>query len=220
MARPRPTSVTVMGILNIIFGSLFLLCYLCNGVSLIMQSSNRGGGFGGANDPGVELMNQMQAEIPGFMAYQVGSSLLHLTLSILLLTSGIGLLNMANWARILCIFYAILTILSQIGALIFQLAYVNPAMNRWQQEFIARQGAAGRMGAADPTGNVAMSNVQSVGGAVIGMIYAIVLLVIMLLPSVSAAFAGRSVYRDDDRERYEDDDEDLGRERRRRDEYE
>src|SRR5262245_10275755 len=99
MTRARPSSVTVMGILNIIFGSLFLLCYLCNGVQLIMQSSGKAGGCRGANDPGVEMVNQMQAEIPGLMVYQVTTALLHTVLSILLLTSGIGLLNMQRWAR-------------------------------------------------------------------------------------------------------------------------
>src|SRR5437660_756916 len=189
MARPRPTSVTVMGILNIIFGSLFLLCYLCNGVSLIMQSSNRGGGFGGANDPGVELMNQMQAEIPGFMAYQVGSSLLHLTLSILLLTSGIGLLNMQRWARAGSIVYAVVTILVEIGALIYQLAFINPVMNRVLEDILRRQ-RVGPGGGPPISGLITIINVVTVIVQILLMVYAIVLLIMMLRPSAAAAFGG------------------------------
>jgi len=178
-----------MGILNIIFGSLFLLCYLCNGVSLIMQSSNRGGGFGGANDPGVELMNQMQAEIPGFMAYQVGSSLLHLTLSILLLTSGIGLLNMQRWARAGSIVYAVVTILVEIGALIYQLAFINPVMNRVLEDILRRQ-RVGPGGGPPISGLITIINVVTVIVQILLMVYAIVLLIMMLRPSAAAAFGG------------------------------
>jgi hypothetical protein len=174
-----------MGILNIVLGSLFLLCYLCNGVSLLMQTSNLN--QGGGNDPGAELILQLQEEIPGFMVYQVSSSLLHLALSILLLTSGIGLLNVQRWARLGSIVYAVVTILVEIGALIYQLAFVNPVMNRVLEDILRRQHL--RPGGGPPiSGLITIINVVTVIVQILLMVYAIVLLIMMLRPSTAAAF--------------------------------
>jgi hypothetical protein len=176
-----------MGILNIVFGSLFLLCYLCNGVQLIMQSSGKAGGFGGANDPGVELANQMQAEIPGLMVHQVSTTLLHLALSVLLLSSGVGLLNMQHWARVGSIVYAVVTIILEIGNLIYQLAFINPVMKRVLEDMLRRD-HRGPGGGPEIGTLMNIITVITVIVYILLMVYAIVLLIMMLRPSVAAAF--------------------------------
>lgn len=220
MNKQRPTAVTVMGILNIIFGALFLLCFLCSGASLLMQMSGArmgGGGLGDANDPTAQMWNFMKTEIPGFMAVQVASLVVHLLLTLLLLMSGIGLLNMQGWARIGSIFYAITSILVEIASLFYQLVYVNPAMNRWLQRELQRIRVPGAPPAPDVSFFATAMNVGSIIGAVILVSYGVVLLIMMLLPKVSAAFAGGGrveTYKERDEEYY-----DEGFERRRREDW-
>jgi hypothetical protein len=221
MARKRPTVLTVMGVLNIVFGGLGLACYLCVGLGLVLLFASvggAGGAFPGGINPIADMWDFMKRDVPGFAAISIGQILLSFVMSIILVVAGIGLLIMKPWGRVLSICYSIVTILAQIGALVFQLAIVNPATQRWAQDFVRRHG--GVAGGNGDIGNTAMSNLQTVGGAVIGMTYSIVLLVMMLLPSVSAAFSARGPMDEHDRYRQEDeDDDDLGRERRRPDEW-
>src|SRR5262245_54997688 len=117
MAVQRPASVTVMGILNIVFGSLGLLCYVCVGVMFLALMGSTAGFPGGVN-PIQDMMNFMERQIPGYKAIMISSLILGFLLSVLLLVSGIGLLNMQGWARVLSILYSIIMILVQIGSLI------------------------------------------------------------------------------------------------------
>jgi hypothetical protein len=220
MARKRPTVVTVMAILNIVFGSLGLLCYLCAGAGflILFAAINQAG----PQDRGVQALKELWAEVsrevPWMGAYFVGSMIFSLLMAILLLVSGIGLLNMKSWARALAIFYSLITIITQIVVLWLQLAYINPLMLRVNQNLMARNPAF--QPGNDPFGGGLMSNnLWSVIGAVIGMTYAVVLLIMMLLPSVSAAFSGGRPPDEYDLERGAEDDEDFDRERRRREEW-
>ncbi len=176
MARQRPTAVTVMGILNIVFGSLSLLCLACSGIILLIMANQSGLG-----NPVLELFEAMRREIPGYVPVTILSLTLGVLMAVLLIVAGIGLLNMRGWGRVLSIVYGIVTILTQIGAMIYQFAYVNPAMQRVHENLppAFRGGMSG-----DPTFNAIMSML----GAILGMVYAIVLLIMMLLPGVSAAF--------------------------------
>jgi hypothetical protein len=204
-----------MGILNIVFGSLFLLCNLCVGVVLLVAvgGSAQGGLFGPAENPFPDMWNFMKAEVPAFAALTIGEVIANVLLSGCLIVAGIGLLGVQAWARALSIAYSVLTILTKIGSLIFTLAVVNPATARWEQDYLRRHGLIGQ---ASATGDAAFNNLLSVIGAVIGMAYAIVLLIMMLLPSVSASFAGREPAREYDLDRGDEDEDDLGHERRRR----
>jgi ABC-type transport system involved in cytochrome bd biosynthesis fused ATPase/permease subunit len=166
-----------------------------------------------ANDPNIEMFNFMKAEIPGFLAVQVSSLVVHLILGVVLLISGIGLLNMGGWARIAAIAYSIVTIVVQLAELVYQLFYVNPVVNRWLQRELQRA----NFGKAPPEAAGFLATFITIGsviGAFIMIGYAVVLLIMMLLPKVSAAFAGpsRRTLEREDEEYY-----DEGFERRRRD---
>jgi hypothetical protein len=221
MARQRPAVLTVMGILNLVFGSLGLLCGLCGGIGFlfILGGAGQGGaGFGGGPNPFAAEADKwrfMSQEIPAFPAVRIGELVVGFLFSTCLIVSGIGLLNMRGWGRVLALLYSLFTILLTLGSLIFTLAVVNPVQQRWILDFRRRNpGAPTNDLLTDPT----LVNILTVVGAVLSMIYAIVLLITMLLPSVSAAVAGRSPAADYDLDRGEDDD-DLGRERRRRQEW-
>ncbi len=82
----RPTSVTVFGILNIVFGSLGLLC-----MPLVLIAS-----FvwpDGMNRPVWDTAWTVLSDAVGFVS------------SILLIVLGIGLLHLKAWARVWCLGY-------------------------------------------------------------------------------------------------------------------
>jgi hypothetical protein len=192
MATKRPTAVTVIAILNIIFGSLGLLCYACAGILVAVF-------FGGASalggqDPDLRLLQEifesMKRDIPALMPLMIGSMVVGLVLSIILLISGIGLLSLQRWARALSIFYGFTTILTQVGYLLVEMVYLNPAVDRWQRNWLAQhpgvQIQEGGMNANSP-----LNNLSSYIGAGLSIIYAIILLIIMFQSATVAAFAGR-----------------------------
>jgi hypothetical protein len=207
-----------MAILNIIFGSLGLLCMLCNGVVMLGNAAggNRGGGFGG-NDPAAARMMQMvEQEIPAYMAVQVGALVIGLTLAALMLISGIGLLYMQNWARIAAIVYAITDILLRIGNLVYYFAFVSPVMSRALQQVQFRQGNV-----AGPDMGVLMGiiNVTMIAVSLVIVIYDVILLVFMLVPGVVAAFGQRAPEEAYEQDRYDEEEDELGRDRRRREDW-
>jgi hypothetical protein len=178
----RPSSVTVIGILSIVFASLSLLGSLCNGISLIMQASGKTFAGGGSE---LELHRMMVAEIPGYVPFEFGSWILSLILGTLLLVSGIGLLNMRPWARTLSLLYAPIKIVFEIGALIYTVVLVTPVQARWMEAEFARKGV--------PAGNMAsmfsgLTAAVLFVGAAITIGYAIVLMIVLMRPNVREAF--------------------------------
>ena len=211
MARPRPTSVTVMGILNIVFGSLLLLCGVCAGVLvLLMLGNNSMFNVGGVN-PVRELMDGIKREIPAYPAVIIASTVGGLILNALLIVAGIGLLKMQGWARVLSIIYSVITILEQIGMLIFTIAIVNPAMSRVEHELERR--FAGRLPPGAMGGDSMAQNIGNVIGALLGMTYAIILLIMMLLPRVRAALSAGPPLEESLADRYEESGEEYERKR-------
>ena len=95
----RPTSVTVFGILNIVFG-LFGVFGLIASIALFFMPA-------GSNNPVVRIMH----ENPAYSAWLKICIPLGLLSCAALLAAGIGLLCLKSWARTLSIAYAIYAIL-------------------------------------------------------------------------------------------------------------
>ena len=119
---PKPGSIKVFGILNVIFGSLGLVCGGFGFLTLvIMQSSS---------EMGDAIQSAMSAQYSeGYMTFIMFTAVIGLLLNIFLLTCGIGLLKERNWGRTWSLCYAVLGIIhaavSAIGAVIF--AQAGPA---------------------------------------------------------------------------------------------
>jgi len=114
---PKPGSIKVFGILNVVFGAIGLICGGFGFLTLmVMQSSS---------DMGNAIQSAMSAQYSGgYMTAVIG-----LLLNIFLLTCGIGLLKERNWGRTWSLGYAVLGIIhtvgGAIGAVIF--AQAGPA---------------------------------------------------------------------------------------------
>jgi hypothetical protein len=187
MARERPASVLTMGILNLVFGGLGLICLCVGAFGLAVLF-----GLVGATKELEDLMAAIERELPAFRAIMIAQIALGVLLNIVLLAAGVGLLNMQPWARWASVGWAVTIILLQVASLIFTLAIVNPAMEKATKEWASKQKGAT---VSTSPGSGMQQSVSSICGAAFNIIYAIALLIVMFLPNVSAAFAGRPIQR-------------------------
>ncbi len=150
-----------MGILMIIFGSLALLGALI-GVAT--------GGSGMMTGPD-ESFRRFQEEVG---SYGRITNLISLPVAVLQLVAGIWAVRYKRGAPTLASTYAVLSILIQIVSLILLWAYVLPAM----EEVLPPEMAERMRG---------LMTVGTVFGAVIGMVWQVLVLILMNRPSAKAA---------------------------------
>ncbi len=244
MPPKRPGSVTSAGVLSIILGSLGLLCGLCNVGNAVMQQP--GGGFvmagGGGNNAQVQAQNKMLAdfeqEIEGYRAIQVGGAFFSLFLAVLMLVGGIGVLNLARWARTCVLVSCVLGIIYLIFQIVFQITLLMPIASRNMEGIMveamknaAAQGNAPPAGAAQPAPEDMAKvfrtfvTVGFIVWAIVEALLVIYLLIIVWLLNrrhVRVAFAGHPLTNADPTNRFEerrpedhDDDNDWNRPPRR-----
>jgi len=164
----RPTSVTVFGILNIIFG-LFGLMGMGFAIAMLVVMANadqKPPGF--AMSPAAELYNRIA------MGLGVVSTLM-------LLVSGFGLLGLRPWGRKLALAYAIYAIVSTFANIAITYVLIwRPLLEKIEEQ-------------NSPENTAAMFGfVGGMGGGCIGMIYPVLLWYFMTRPLVVAAFSGLS----------------------------
>jgi hypothetical protein len=188
LRRERPTVVLVMAILNLVFGTFATLGMLCSGtfiaITYFVKIPTPPGGAGVYSLR--DMVERLQAAIPGFLPLAITSHVLGLILWLAVPISGIGLLSMRPWARWTCIVYSLISIPYHIIRAIFTIVYVNPVQLKYQQEILAQQSIK-----IPELSNTTVSIIASSLVPILVTAYAIALLIVMFLPSVSAAFAGR-----------------------------
>jgi hypothetical protein len=195
MRRIRPTSVTVIAILQLVFGCLWLLCGLG---SLAMQATGMNNMFMNmgnvqTNNPQLAKQQEIQKEVMQFSkeqssgAGQYASLLQYVVLSVLMILSGIGLLQMKSWGWVLSLVYATLSILSNIALAVYIWFVVVPAVQAFADK-LAAQGPEAQVMA----GLLKFGSNFSIVTPVLSLIYPIIALILMLRPSVVAAFRGEA----------------------------
>ncbi len=100
-----------------------------------------------------------------------------------------GLLKLRPWGRYLSIIYAFLSIAIKVFAVIYVLAFTLPVLNELMRTHQQ----------ATPQGQMMinimrMIPIMSAVMPIVYMIYPIIVLIIMLLPSTTAAFHGQTAY--------------------------
>ena len=170
---PRPTSVTVLAIIGIIWGGIQLLC---NGVGifglLMLEKLTQASG---QPNPMVDAMQ----ESPALMPVMMGAVILRLVLSIVLVAGSIGALSLKGWGRSAMLAYAWALVVVTIVETVVAATMTLPAI----QKHLPSDPAMRQQMMAQQYGSMFC-------GPIIGLIYPIFVLVYMNKPHVKAAFAG------------------------------
>ncbi|MHC4553347.1 MAG: DUF4339 domain-containing protein [Planctomycetota bacterium] len=111
--QERPTSVTVLGILSIVFGSLNVLCTPFAFIGLFMPQPD---GTPFAMGPGMKIYTAVGAVV-GLIAAGF------------LLASGIGLLKLKNWARQIAYGYGWFAVIWGIVGIIINAVFMLPNLS-------------------------------------------------------------------------------------------
>jgi hypothetical protein len=197
MRRQRTTPILVLAILHLVGGGLGLIFSLCGCAGLVMTNALSSAIPTMPQRPGQppppptanEITKYMDDHVPGYRGFQILSVALSLLLDVMLLSGGIGLLNVQPWARWLSLVYAPISILVRLVSFVYQIVWVTPAMESLYAQNPALKG---------------MSSIMSLSvgiGAFVGLLfvlYPIAVLFILLLPSTAAAFRGELPSGEDD----------------------
>jgi len=160
----RPTSVTVFGILNIVFGALGLLCTPISLAAMFLLPTQ--------GNPVLEAMRENRL----YLAWTIVSGSLSFVVSGILLAAGVGLLNLKPWARVTSIICAIYGIAACVLGQAMNLSVMIPYARKLSESG-GPQAAAGIGGM-----------IGGVFGSCFGLIYPILLLIFLTRPTVKAAF--------------------------------
>lgn len=161
----RPTSVTVLAIIGIVWG---ILALICNGAVMIPYVVP-------LNQPN-PVVDEVKAN-SGLLAWTVGSNVLRILLSFFLIVGCIGLLKLQNWARAGLRGYAVMMIVLAVIDTVVTIMWIGPITKNATMN-------GGTTSAAWQTGFY----IGLVFGIALALAYPICLLAILARPHVKAAF--------------------------------
>jgi hypothetical protein len=196
MPRKKHPAVVVVAILQLVFGSIGLCLALYNLSGLpkrMAAASQQNLPPGQRQFSQEEIEKRLEQRFPNYHLMEKAQQGASAFMCLLMITSGIGLLLMQVWARFLTIGYAVLSILLTIANVIYAVAVVLPLMSELTRDLTSQ---AAPPGGGPPPQMVAQivqgAMVLGVAMAALIVVYPITVLVIMLLPSVGAAFRGET----------------------------
>jgi hypothetical protein len=178
--RKRPTSVTVIAVLAIVFGSLGVLGTLCSlpqwmGVSI---GPNR-------------VMDEMRKDSV-FVTYTIVSMLIGLALAVMELWGGIGALSLKAPARRVLVRFAIADIVVSVLGLIYGLATMGRNLELMARVVQSTPGTAAAK--AQMQQIMQLSFYGGMIGSVVTLIWPVLVLIYMNKPHVKAAFGEGGAY--------------------------
>jgi hypothetical protein len=209
MSRPRqPGGIVALGVINIVLGSLALLLGLCSGVLMIATEG----------DPAVVAQQQfLRDNLPAYDLMQWGELAIMLFQAVALLVTGIGLLNVRNWARVAAIWCAVFSLIWIVIDAAYYFAFRAPVLERFFRDNPIGPGADARFLATFTT-------IVQVIIWLFCITYGIILITMLSRAHVRDLYtryegpdAEFERYQDDQDGRYRDDDDDWYEKRRRRD---
>lgn len=191
MGPKRPTLVLVIAILHFTLGGLSLFYGVCGiGAQLVMQAKllPQPPTVPGRPKPITqeEIQNYVEQRVPSYKVMLFGGMTFELCLSILMISAGFGLLQMRTWGRHLSIGYACLSVAFKLFGIVYAFLVSLPIMNEFLNQ-VPDHGPETMI--MVKTMRVALSATPVMQLSY--MIYPIAVLVVMNLPSVSAAFRGQ-----------------------------
>jgi hypothetical protein len=178
MAQQRSTVCTVFGIFHFIVAGLGVVIILFQVSGLAQSFANFGQGGGGKIEQVQKDLVEALKNLPAVQTMEMVDLGTKVMLTGLLIIAGVGLVTMKPWGRILSLVYAVLSLLSKVVAIIVHFTVIVPAIKPIFEDIKRR----------DPQMGSAMELGGTIGGAVgpcILMIYPILVLIFMLLPSTA-----------------------------------
>jgi hypothetical protein len=160
--RQRPISVTVFGILNIGYALWKFVGLLLAGVAMRL------------NIPGNSALATLRSD-PVYRAWSHFSMVIGVVFGIVLIASGIGLLLLQKWARIVAIVYSVLEMIVVLASAVFSQRLMTQAMTS------QIQGASAGVIAV-------VAQVSFALGILLGLAYPVLLLIFMTRPKIVEAF--------------------------------
>ena len=185
MPKKRPTAVLVIAIFHFIFAA-------CGGIGGLLaltgaaQSLSKMSAGANPKAPQIDVEKMIERSFPAYQTFQTVDGAVTLVMAVVLLAAGLGLLQMQSWARWLSIFYAVVQIIRTLIGLVVAFVYVLPAVKTGFQQL------PGTPPEAAKAAEIGATIGAGVGGC-IGLIYPVAVLIVMLLPSVGAAFRAPDV---------------------------
>jgi hypothetical protein len=188
VTRDRPTAVLVLAILHLVGGCLGLV-FGAVGLALQLAALNTAAAVPApapsavnAQNFGYALAKHTEAAVPSSGGVQSAQAAVGLLLDVLLLNAGVGLLFMRRWARTLSLAYAALSIHYHLFGLLYAAAFLFPASS----DFLDK--VAGNPGMGPMVAGWRFGWWAGILLAFAFILYPIVVLVVLLLPGVAAAF--------------------------------
>jgi hypothetical protein len=195
----RPGSVTAMGIMNLLIGGFGSLCCVCglSGVGFMVASvSNLPPPAAGEPDLKARF-GEVDTAYPAFKYVMIGVPVVLILILLLLAVSGIGLLKLRPWGRTGSIVAGAALLIVLLANLGYTLAEGNAAMLKGVTVMQEMQKEMAAKNNQPPPPMMPMQNnptasaIQNVVSTLVECTYPVLLIWIMMLPSVRAAFAGR-----------------------------
>ena len=233
MPKPkRPPGAAAIAICNILLG---LPCLCCSGAGTVQQAmemanpappappgQEQKAPAGQPADPFDDFMRQaeeqgrfMAKEVPHQPKVTLVLDALSLLASIALLVSGVGLLMMRPWGRTLCLIGALALATFSLVEVVYDVIFVIPATRKFDEQ--QEQKRIAQKQPAPPLSQSAGAMFGVAIGALLGVGYPILAMIVMMNPAVRAAYAGTPP---DEHDRYRgEDDWDEPPRRDRDDEY-
>jgi hypothetical protein len=192
--RPRPLTIDIVAVLNLVIGTLGILgtCYGGGSILLLILLANSGilpPMGGGQFNPLQAQADLYQNKIPGFLLFATVSLLVGSFMSILLIIGSVDLFKLNPRGRKLCIIWSVYNIISGIVGTVYSIVLVIPATTEYLRESYDQMAKAG-MPTPEPPGWT-----QYIG-LLMGLVisgYAIALPILLYRRSASDALAGKWV---------------------------
>ncbi len=216
MPPKRPTIISVIGILNISFGSLGLFFTLCCGV-IGLFANNIVALMLPPQAPGqITVANPMSqlSKTPAYFAFQCAGLAMALVTSSLLVASGIGFMKMKKWGRVAGLIYAIVGILWGISATMVNQRLAGPRFIEFIEQMedqirngppqapnpfpqpgkieINKEAEAQKANAAGQSDHSILLGFYFAFVLLMSLAYPVVELVLMMLPAVKNGLAGKT----------------------------
>jgi hypothetical protein len=206
MTPTRPTAVKVLAILGFCYAGLLLLCGICGGGGILVQpmmekwnedmmkqqpkEGQRQLAMQKRLKDLTEKHNPHQPKIAGVLAG------IQMLLGVGLIFGGVGLLRLRSWARKLHLGYAVLALLLNFAMLANVLLVTLPAQTAVWEEFELTAPPEEKQIFQQASGLVQLSMKlaipMTIAMTVFWLIHPTMVLIILFMPTVAAAFRGQA----------------------------